>query len=487
MQTREIDLLDMMADILSHWRGLVVSLLLGAILFGALSYLKSYRAVQNVQQQEEIVQDEVSIQTQLRQIEEGLDEVNRMAVLKTLDDEKECELKNAYYENSVYMQLDPLQVAKTELIYQVKSVEGNENGQLGVIYKAILDNVGVYEWVAQQTGIDANSAERLISIDAMSSFDLSSDTQKLILGTDCIRVTLLQSDAESCQKLADAVKTYISEQQTKLNGELEEHSLILVSETSGIGMNKNVMNDQIDYRNEMISLQSGIAASKADFSEDQTKYYELLTWEDKEQREQSGQEEKITDEVAQTSAVSKKYVLLGAVLFAFIYVVVLCMQYIFNTKIRVSDELQKLYGIPQIGLVVKESGKKVFLDKLVDSLYHYGKREFSAEQSMELAFTAVKIAAMKNGLNSICFMGCNMSVGAGAVCESLKVALEKEHIKVAVLDNALYNAETLEKVDTMQGAVLVEKAGSTLYNEIVSELDLLKRQEIPVLGGIIVE
>lgn len=487
MQTREIDLLDMMADILSHWRGLVVSLLLGAILFGALSYLKSYRAVQNVQQQEEIVQDEVSIQTQLRQIEEGLDEVNRMAVLKTLDDEKECELKNAYYENSVYMQLDPLQVAKTELIYQVKSVEGNENGQLGVIYKAILDNVGVYEWVAQQTGIDANSAERLISIDAMSSFDLSSDTQKLILGTDCIRVTLLQSDAESCQKLADAVKTYISEQQTKLNGELEEHSLILVSETSGIGMNKNVMNDQIDYRNEMISLQSGIADSKADFTEDQTKYYKLLTWEDKEQREQSGQEEKITDVVAQTPVVSKKYVLLGAVLFAFIYVLVLCMQYIFNTKIRVSDELQKLYGVPQIGLVVKESGKKVFLDKWVDSLYHYGKREFSAEQSMELAFAAVKIAAMKNGLNSICLMGCNMSAGAGAVCESLKVDLEKELIKVTILDNVLYNAETLEKVDTMQGAVLVEKAGSTLYNEIVSELDLLKRQEIPVLGGIIVE
>lgn len=487
MQTREIDLLDMMADILSHWRGLVVSLLLGAILFGGLSYLKSYRSVQNVQQQERIVQDEVSIQTQLRQMEDSLDDVKRMAVLKTLDDEKEYELKNAYYENSVYMQLDPLQVAKTELIYQVKAADGIENGQLVAIYKVALDNVGLYQWVSQQTGIDASSAERLISVEAISSFNLSNETQKLTLGTDCIRVTLLQVDAESCQKLSDAVKTYISEQQTKLNGELEEHSLILVSETSGIGMNKNVMNDQIDYRNEVISLQSGIAASKADFTEDQTKYYELLTWEDKEQMEQSGREEKITDVVAQTPVVSKKYVLLGAVLFAFIYVLVLCMQYIFNTKIRVSDELQKLYGVPQIGLVVKESGKKVFLDKWVDSLYHYGKREFSAEQSMELAFAAVKIAAMKNGLNSICLMGCNMSAGAGAVCESLKVDLEKELIKVTILDNVLYNAETLEKVDTMQGAVLVEKAGSTLYNEIVSELDLLKRQEIPVLGGIIVE
>ena len=99
----------------------------------------------------------------------------------------------------------------------------------------------------------------------------------------------------------------------------------------------------------------------------------------------------------------------------------------------------------------------------------------------------MKIAAVKNGLNNICLMGCNLSAGADAVCESLKAALEKEGITVTVLDNLLYNAEVMEKVETMAGVVLVEKAGSTLYNEIASELALLKRQEITVLGGIIVE
>ena len=50
-----------------------------------------------------------------------------------------------------------------------------------------------------------------------------------------------------------------------------------------------------------------------------------------------------------------------------------------------------------------------------------------------------------------------------------------------------YYDGAMEKVSAAQGAVLVEKAGSTLYNEIVAELELLKRQEIPVLGGITVE
>lgn len=84
-------------------------------------------------------------------------------------------------------------------------------------------------------------------------------------------------------------------------------------------------------------------------------------------------------------------------------------------------------------------------------------------------------------------MGCSLSAGADVVCESLKAALEKEGITVTVLDNLLYNAEVMEKVETMADVVLVEKAGSTLYNEIASELALLKRQEITVLGGIIVE
>ena len=73
------------------------------------------------------------------------------------------------------------------------------------------------------------------------------------------------------------------------------------------------------------------------------------------------------------------------------------------------------------------------------------------------------------------------------MCKSLKNALEKEGISVIVLDNVLYNAEEMEKVEGMMGVVLVEKVGSTLYNEITNELSLLKRQEVVVLGGIIVE
>ena len=491
MQTREIDLLDMITDVLSHWRGMIVALVLGAVLLGAVSYMRSFQTAQSAQQQECAVQDEATVQAQLSRLEQSLDDKSRAMVLTVVDDEKEYDLKKTYSENSIYMQLNPLQTAQTELIYQVQTADGSMDGQLGALYTSLLNNVGLYAWVAQQVGIEAGSVGELISAEAVSSLTIQSKTEKLqqemSLGTNCVKVSILQSDAEACQKLAEAVKAYISEEQKQLNDELGQHALVLVSETTGSVMNKDLMDEQIKCRKEIASLQSTIAAAKADFTEEQKQYYELLTWEEAEQSEQLAQNVTAEENPVPTPAVSKKYVLLGAVLFAFVYALVICMVYIFSTKLRVSDELQSIYGIPQIGLVVRGSGRKVFLDKWVDSLRHYGKRKFTAEQSMELAFAAVKITAVKNGLNNICLMGCNMSAGADKVCESLKAALEKEQISVSVLDNVLYDAEAMEKMDVMQGAVLLEKAGSTLYNEVAGELELLKRQDITVLGGIIVE
>ena len=308
------------------------------------------------------------------------------------------------------------------------------------------------------------------------------------MGTDRLKITVIQKDEESCKELSDAVKAYVEQQKATLATEVGNHELILLSESAGMTLGMDVMNRQIDYGNQVSNLRSGIASAKAGFTADQAKYYDLLTWEEGMDEAEIVQKDTVEEQaVAVSPSVSKKYILLGAVLFAFVYAGILFLVYIFNSKLRVSDELQSLYHIPQIGVVVKDSKKKFILDKWVDDLRHYGKRKFDAEQSMELAFVAVKIAAVKNKLNTICLMGCNLEAGAGSVCENLKTALEKEGINVTVLDNVLYNAESMEKVEAMTGVVLVEKAGSTLYNEVANELALLKRQDITVLGGIIVE
>ncbi len=491
MKEREIDLLDMIADILSRWRGLLMALVLGAILMGAFSYTRSYRDIQNMQSQKvnDAAMSEMAIDERLAQLGENMDESLLAVVLLTVDDERELALRNEYVQNSIYMQLDPLHVEQEELVYNIQGRNENGVSGLGKIYKDIISGVGLYDWVEQQTGIETAYVRELISTSVDSSLKFSNGDTVSIGGCDSLKITISGTDAETCGKIAEAVKTYIEKQQKEISSKLGSHELTLLSESAGTIVSTDVMKQQVDYRNTICNLEATIVAAKAGFSEDQKQYYTLLmkktSLEDITDAEQDN--EAANQTVAASPSVSKKYVVLGAVLFAFVYAVILCMGYIFNSRIRVNDELQDLYGIPQIGLVVKDSKKKLFLDKWINNLRHYGKREFTAEQSMELAFAALKIVAVKNGLNSVCLLGCNLGAGADKVCEGLKAALEKEGITVTILNNVLYDAEAMEKLGTAQGAVLVEKAGSTLYNEITGELELLRRQEIVVLGGITVE
>ena len=489
MEEREIDLLDMIADILSHWRGLLVALIIGAVLMGGFSYVKSYRNIQSTPTVEEEPElDELAVEEQLTQLEDSLSDSEKAAVLTTVDDEREYLYKDKYFQESVYMQLDPLDIVQTELVYRIQAEDEGLAQHLGTLYKNIVGGVGLYDWVEQQTGIDAAYAAELISVSTNPEIFVRNGAN-ISTGSDNLKVTVIQKDEETCGQLAAAVSSYMEQQQKNLVKELGNHELILLSETSGKIISTDMMARQIDYGNQVSNLRSGIASAKAGFTADQQKYYDLLTWEEETREAEMDQKDTTTEEepVLASPSVSKKYVLLGAVLFAFVYAGILFLIYIFNSKIRVSDELQSLYHSPLIGVVVKNSKKKFILDKWVDDLRYYGKRKFDAKQSMELAFAAVKIVAVKNKLNTICLMGCNLEAGAGSVCENLKTALEKEGVNVTVLDNVLYNAESMEKVEAMTGVVLVEKAGSTLYNEVANELALLKRQDITVLGGIIVE
>ena len=464
MEEREIDLLDMIADILSHWKGLLVALIIGAVLMGGFSYVKSYRSVQEAQpvDEEKTELDETVIQEQLALLEKELEESQMAAVMTTIDDEREFAWKKKYAQEAAYMQIDPFNVAQRQLVYRIGEGEDNHLQGLGAVYGDILNNVGLYEWVEEKTGIPTADVSSLVGISVTSSTPFANGEMEGVFGTDSLKITVSQKDEEACIKLAEAVKAYVEQQSESVAEKLGEHELILLSESAGTVTDIGLMNRQVDYGNAVSSLRSSIASAKAGFTDDQTEYYKLLTWEegiDQVEADESTTEEQLVEE---SPSVSKKYILLGAVLFAFLYAGILFLMYIFNSK-------------------------KFIIDKWIDDLRHYGKRRFNAEQSVELAFAAVKIATVKNHMNSICLMGCNLSAGAGNVCESLKAALEKEGISVTVLDNVLYNAEAMEKVDAMTGVVLVEKAGSTLYNEIASELALLKRQDIAVLGGIVVE
>ena len=211
MKEREIDLLDMIADILSHWRGLLIAVVLGAILMGAFSYTRSYQNAQNMQPQEaeDASEGEMAMEEQLAQLRESLDDSQLAAVLTTVDAAKECALKKQYVQDSIYMQLDPMNVAQEELIYNIQEKDENGSQRLGTIYRNTLNSVGLYDWIEQQTGLEAAYVGELVSVSVDSGLTLTNGEPLTIGGSDSLKIIIRGADAESCGKIAEAVKTYM--------------------------------------------------------------------------------------------------------------------------------------------------------------------------------------------------------------------------------------------------------------------------------------
>lgn len=234
MKEREIDLLDMIADILSHWRGLLIAIVLGAVLLGAFSYTRSYRNMQNMQnmqsqEAENTSEDEMTIEEKLAQLSENLDDSQLTAVLTTVDDAKEYALKKQYVQDSIYMQLDPMNVAQEELIYNIQEKDENGSQRLGTIYRNTLNSVGLYDWIEQQTGLEAAYVGELVSVSVDSGLTLTNGEPLTIGGSDSLKIIIRGVDAESCGKIAEAVKTYMEQQQGNLNTRLGSHELVLLS------------------------------------------------------------------------------------------------------------------------------------------------------------------------------------------------------------------------------------------------------------------
>ena len=236
---------------------------------------------------------------------------------------------------------------------------------------------------------------------------------------------------------------------------------------------------------------------KEAFSAEETAYYNLLKAEKELEKngEESGENmaeavRELEEVTVPTPAVNVKCVLLGMILLAFIYVFYLFLKYILNNKLRITDDIKKIYDLPQLGMIPQGVSQKklfAFVDGWILKLRDHNKRTFSEEEATGLATVAVKMQAKKEGLDAVYCIGCNLKEKSLQVAEQIQTTLKEDGISITILNNVLYNQESMEQLQGAKAVFLLEKAGETLYDEIVKELELLQRQGIKVLGAVVVE
>ncbi len=465
MEEREISLIDLLVEILLHWRMFLLWMVVGAVLLGGFSYVRFSNTIQ--QQQAETKKTEQAPEEWLT--EEEMRNVNYVVAYENAYLSKE-----EYFAESLFMKMDSNHISMGEATIVIEAQDRQDSCDIEKIYEGIVRSSELFARIAKELDIEAAGVEEMIS--------LRGSGQELA-GVNSFRLVVMDSEEGRCQIMLEEIIAFLEEKQPDVESAYGEHGLIVADKSFGVVSNAVVADKQQKVLNDIATMKRVLSEEKEKLSDTELRYYGLLTSDE-------SIEEEPDSETVDAPGISVKYIILGMGMAAFLYAFILFMIYIFTARIRSTDNLQELYNIPQLGMIPADKNhKKIggFIDRWILSLRNHNKREFTEEEALELASVAIKMSAGKETLGEICLIGCGLKERSLDACEKIKTQLEDENIRVYILNNVLYDAQAMGELEKMKGAVLVEGVGSTLYQEIVEELKILNRQGIKVLGGILVE
>lgn len=505
MKEREISLVDLVLEILLHWRGIIIAMLIGGLLLGTVGYGRANVALRaQTKDQEEIEQ---KVQKWQGQSETGQLEMEEAYLREELTETQLANVNTAltykalyedmlvYQQQSELMKIDPMNAARAELTFQIFSEDMERTYNLQSLYRNLLTGSGLYEWLVNERGM-SSSVNELISLDNSTIFA----NGNILLTQDTLGVTIYYPDEEGCKALKELVSEYLQDKHRDLSGTVGEHEIVLLDDSFSYVVNTGLMDKQRNYAVNIASYQTSYSRAVDALEEDEKRYYRLqlakqgdileddILDEESEENAQENSAGPLTRVSVLNSAV--KYLILGMLLAAFLSAFVLFLRYIMNSRLRMADNLNDIYGISQMGTISQEKRQKRFLnviDQWIMALRNHGKRIFTTQEALTLAIAAVKISALKNDLTKVAIAGCDMKETVLSYVDQMKEQLAEEGIELLTLNNILYDAEAMERLTDIQAAVLMETVGSTLYTEVEQELEMLKRQGVMVLGGILTE
>lgn len=513
MKEKEISLTDLLVEILLRWRGFLLLMLVGAVLFGVVGYVHTYRASKTQEARVEAAKNEIA-QKEAKRLELERKQLQELLANMTLEEaikEQLTELqirdveyvmtyesmyydKMAYQEKSLYMQLDPNNVKRAELTFYVSASEGQNSHDIEKIYEDVVSSGEAIEYIAEQIGCEAGNISEGISLGRTSSAMVEENT---------FRMAICHYDETVCRNMVQAVIDFVNLTHDELAPTLGAHEVTVIYQSFATVVDTNILAHQRSYLSDLDAVATTIANAKAKFVSEQWDYYDFLVngeltglreeyeskLEENEEDEEETPEKIVERGVTVTPGISKKYLVLGALLMAFVYAFIIFVKYVLNNRLKDTDSLTELYDLPQLGMIPAQANAKKpfdFVDEWIISVRDRGKRKFTREEALELSIVAVKMAAGKETIDKICLLGCDLKKQSLEVCETIQGKLSDENVRVSILSNVLYDAQAMSELEDEKGVVLVEHAGVTLYSEIAQELELMNRQGIKVLGGIVV-
>ncbi len=483
-----ISLKDLLYRILLRWRLILVWLTLGAVLFGAVGYMKNTKAAKKPAERVPLTAAEQIKKLESELTDNEIDVVQ--AAVKTYGDfQKSGELLNEYLSGSVRMKFDPSRIPTLKLQYLIDNhyeavypvvASKDHTGDILTSYAGKILNASVYEEMAEvlaesmEAECDASYVRELVSAEGAGNI---------------LIIVIHGLSEEDCRALSPIIQEAVRENTGELQEIYGDFDITLIQESYYENVSPELITEQRQKRDEYNGLISSMNGLANNMTDPQKEYYYALLADsegEKEETETLPEAEQPAENI-QVELFHKKYILLGAAAGVFLACCYLACRYLFSARLRVREDLEECFGIPSLGTLSAARPKRRFLnvvDRWISSCFEEKSRQFSEEECIRMICAGVRIGAKKADMKSVYLTG----VCSDEACEQMKALLcgkmKADIASVQYGKSVVCDPESLEAMAAADGVVFVERIGGSRYDDLRKEVEICRQNQVKIIGSV---
>ena len=474
-----INLADMFAHILHHWKMVILFMIGFAVVVGGIMSYREYRA--NKSRFDETTYASMVKDLTDAQIENVDQFYNRYIAFKDRVSDSQY-----YIDNSLMMKLDANNMSIYTKEYLIKTPY---SGIMSSFCNASLD-MDDYKAIAAVIGddIDPRFVNELFTLDGylgQDAYDIDTDKVGDVVNgsientyTGILHLTVKANDKDTCEQIKDLVDAAISEH---LNNLVEAGIKVEMSELTTVYTEK---------------MDTALAAQqRAKIEEGSNLITDYHKFEDTAKSSMDEDEQKLfqyrIDKVqnVKESVSYKKWIVIGLAVGLVLALVILVIGYLLIPGIKTAEEAMMITKEKEMGIIIQPAKARLFLGKLfhnwAKSVEFHGVNQIPDTESIPLMCDRIERICKDKEAKSVFLVYDAKGGYSQEVTEKCVKLLEESGLK-AKYGNPGASMEALKGLRESEAAVLVLTNKESLPDSIRGNKVVCEENSVPIIGNFII-
>lgn len=473
---------DLFWQVLSAWRFLLAMLLVFAVLFNVYGYVKNKGDYQ--------VHYEQSAEELRKQLTpEEIEYVNTaVSTLAQVDSEK------AYLVKSVIINLDANKLNQVTLTYQLRTgytvnlggvVQPSNSSELVNMYTDAIYSDAFLSDLATAIHWDRDNLY-LAELLSVKSNDRLSASNSNFFENDNLSIVITGQTMEQAEAIAVSIQSQLATYHDDFAAVTGSFELTLLSHTQQVSMSKSIIDSKNSCITRVNDMEAKYTQMVAKMSQLQKDLLAKLTAD----TENSESTEDLITATSQPAVFNAKYVVVGAIFGLFLAAAWVCARYLFSAKIKSANELKDLYGFAYLAQLTSPASQKKTLfsglDARIDGLR--SRNQLPCDKQLPVVTSYLKATCSKNQIANVLFCAPEALDAADAgLLDQLMDGLRSDSLQAEACSDAATDPAAMEQMILSRNVVLVLRQNASSHNVLQNQLALCQRENIRILGCVLIK